>query len=119
MALRIKEIIKEKGMTVQTLADKMGINRVGLSNHINGNPSVAILEKIATALEVSIQELLKKKRMKILMDILRLGVKFLKSLPFRIWKICLLVTNSLQNEKNHIANCFMSMYNGAKYDLYN
>ena len=32
MALRIKEVIKEKGMTVQTLADKMGINRVGLSN---------------------------------------------------------------------------------------
>ena len=54
MALRIKEIIKEKGMTVQTLADKMGINRVGLSNHINGNPSVAILEKIATALGVPI-----------------------------------------------------------------
>ncbi|MCS2633667.1 hypothetical protein NXV47_13215 [Bacteroides uniformis] len=23
----------------------MGINRVGLSNHINGNPSVAVLEK--------------------------------------------------------------------------
>ena len=56
MALRIKEVIKEKGMTVQTLADKMGINRVGLSNHINGNPSVAVLEKIAAALEVSIQE---------------------------------------------------------------
>ena len=62
MALRIKEIIKEKGMTVQTLADKMGINRVGLSNHINGNPSVAILEKIATALEVSIQELFEKEK---------------------------------------------------------
>ena len=46
MGLRIKEVIKEKGMTVQTLADKMGINRVGLSNHINGNPSVAVLEKI-------------------------------------------------------------------------
>ena len=60
MALRIKEIIKEKGMTVQTLADKMGINRVGLSNHINGNPSVAVLEKIAAALEVPIQELFEK-----------------------------------------------------------
>lgn len=47
-------------MTVQTLADKMGINRVGLSNHINGNPSVAVLEKIAAALEVPIQELLKR-----------------------------------------------------------
>lgn len=46
MGLRIKEVIKEKGMTVQTLADKMGINRVGLSNHINGNPSVAVLEKL-------------------------------------------------------------------------
>lgn len=64
MALRIKEVIKEKGMTVQTLADKMGINRVGLSNHINGNPSVAVLEKIAAALEVSIQELFEKEKNK-------------------------------------------------------
>jgi transcriptional regulator with XRE-family HTH domain len=62
MALRIKEVIKEKGMTVQTLADKMGINRVGLSNHINGNPSVAVLEKIAAALEVPIQELFEKEK---------------------------------------------------------
>ena len=62
MALRIKEIIKEKGMTVQTLADKMGINRVGLSNHINGNPSVAVLEKIAAALEVPIQELFEQEK---------------------------------------------------------
>lgn len=49
-------------MTVQTLADKMGINRVGLSNHINGNPSVAVLEKIAAALEVPIQELFEKEK---------------------------------------------------------
>ena len=62
MALRIKEVIKEKGMTVQTLADKMGINRVGLSNYINGNPSVAVLEKIAAALEVPIQELFEKEK---------------------------------------------------------
>ena len=62
MALRIKEVIKEKGMTVQTLADKMGINRVGLSNHINGNPSVAVLEKSSTALEVPIQELFEKEK---------------------------------------------------------
>ena len=57
MSLRIKEVIKEKGLTVQTLAERMGINRVGLSNHINGNPSVAVLEKIAAALEVPIQDL--------------------------------------------------------------
>lgn len=60
MGLRIKEVIKEKGLTVQTLAERMGINRVGLSNHINGNPSVAVLEKIAIALDVPIQDLFKK-----------------------------------------------------------
>ena len=57
MPLRIRDVIKEKDMTIQALADKMGINRVGLSNHINGNPSVAVLERIAAALEVPVQEL--------------------------------------------------------------
>ena len=57
MSLRIKEVIKEKGLSVQLVAEKMGINRVGLSNHINGNPSVEILQRIATALEVDITEL--------------------------------------------------------------
>ena len=42
MALRIKEVIKDKGLSVQELAEKMGISRVGLSQHINGNPSVEV-----------------------------------------------------------------------------
>lgn len=46
MTLRIREVIREKGMTIQSLAEKMGINRVGLSNHINGNPSIATLKKL-------------------------------------------------------------------------
>lgn len=57
MPLRIKEIIKEKGTSVQALAEKMGINRVGLSNHINGNPSVEVLERIAKALDIELWEL--------------------------------------------------------------
>lgn len=59
MALRIKEVIKEQGTTVQELADKMGISRVGLSQHINGNPSVEVLERIASALNVQVSDLLK------------------------------------------------------------
>ena len=35
----------------------MGITRVGLSQHINGNPSVEVLERIADALEVDVTEL--------------------------------------------------------------
>ena len=53
MHSRIKEVIKKQGTTVQELAEKMGISRVGLSQHINGNPSVEVLERIATALRCS------------------------------------------------------------------
>lgn len=60
MALRIKEVIKEQGTTVQELADKMGISRVGLSQHINGNPSVEVLERIASALGVQVPDLFEK-----------------------------------------------------------
>ena len=49
MDLRIKEVIKEKGMTITELAEKMGINRVNLSNMVNGNPTVETLNKIADA----------------------------------------------------------------------
>lgn len=57
MELRIKEIIKEKGYTIKSLSEKMNINRVNLSNMINGNPTVETLEKIANALDVPITEL--------------------------------------------------------------
>lgn len=57
MPLRIKEVIKERGTTVQDLAKLMGITRVGLSQHINGNPSVEVLERIASALGCPVTEL--------------------------------------------------------------
>lgn len=57
MPLRIKEVIKERGTTVQDLAERMGITRVGLSQHINGNPSVEVLERIASALGCPVIEL--------------------------------------------------------------
>lgn len=57
MALRIKEVLKEKGYTIQSLSDEMGINRVSLTNSINGNPTVETLEKIANTLGVDVSEL--------------------------------------------------------------
>ena len=83
MGLRIKEVIKEKGMTVQTLADKMGINRVGLSNHINGNPSVAVLEKIAAALEVPIQELFEEEQKENINGYIEIGNEIFKITSFQ------------------------------------
>lgn len=57
MELRIKELIKEKGTTIQCIADAIGVNRVTLSNSINGNPTVETLNKIADALGVNITDL--------------------------------------------------------------
>lgn len=50
--MRIKEVIKERGFSVSSLADKLGIKQESLSRAINGNPTVETLEKIAAALEV-------------------------------------------------------------------
>lgn len=57
MELRIKELIKEKGTTIQSIAALIGVNRVTLSNSINGNPTLETLEKIASALGVPVTEL--------------------------------------------------------------
>ena len=55
--LRIKEIIKAKGITAKELAAKIGISEGALSLAINGNPTVETLEKIALALGVPVSEL--------------------------------------------------------------
>ena len=55
--LRIKEIIKAKGITAKELAAKIGISEGALSLAINGNPTVETLVKIASALCVSVSEL--------------------------------------------------------------
>ena len=60
MNLRIKEELKnQNGMTTALLAEKVGITRANMSNIVNGKttPSIPTLEKIASALEVSITDL--------------------------------------------------------------
>lgn len=47
-------------MTMIQLAEKLEINRVNLSSSINGNPTIATLEKIAKILEVDLSELFAK-----------------------------------------------------------
>lgn len=55
--MRIKEVCKEKGITVSQLAEKMGIKQESLSRAINGNPTLETLERIASALGVDVPEL--------------------------------------------------------------
>ena len=55
--MRIREILKEQGITTKELAEKMGISQSALNQNISGNPSVRILSNIATALSVPIWQL--------------------------------------------------------------
>lgn len=52
----IKRAIKVNGLTVKEVAERMGITPVGLSQHINGNPSVEVLERIATAIGCNVRD---------------------------------------------------------------
>lgn len=57
--LRIKEILKEKNMSVSELAHRMGKSQPYISNVINGKQgvSIRILQKIAGVLGVPIASL--------------------------------------------------------------
>ena len=55
--IRIKEVAKQKGVSINELADKLGISRITLHAQMNGNPTIETLGKIATALEVPITDL--------------------------------------------------------------
>lgn len=57
--LRIKEVLKEKGKTIQLLSDEVGITYANMNNIVNekSTPSLPTLQKIAEALQVPIVEL--------------------------------------------------------------
>ena len=57
MSLNIKKAIKEHGLEVREVAKRMEITPTGLSQHINGNPTVGVLERIAGAIGCDISEL--------------------------------------------------------------
>jgi len=55
--LRVKELMKERGISMQELAEKIGGNREVISRALNGNPTYSVLANIAAALNVSVPEL--------------------------------------------------------------
>ncbi|MDR0681677.1 MAG: helix-turn-helix transcriptional regulator [Dysgonamonadaceae bacterium] len=58
--LRVKEICKEKGITLQDLSKRLGITYNTLHLIITGNPKKDTLEKIAAELNVSIIDLFER-----------------------------------------------------------
>ncbi len=54
---KVKELCREKGMTIKQLAEKMDIAPESLSRAINGNPQLSTIRKIAETLGVSVTNL--------------------------------------------------------------
>lgn len=57
MGLRIKGLCKEKHMTMAEIAERLNINKVTLSQSLNGNPTLSRLQEVADILGVSVSEL--------------------------------------------------------------
>lgn len=63
MLERLRDILKERGLTLKAFSELSGISQPNLSNYINGNisPTLDTLDKIAKALDLEIQDLFPKK----------------------------------------------------------
>lgn len=57
MELRVKEVCKDKGVTLAEIASKIGVAQASLSKMLGGNPTIGTLEKISTALNVPVWQL--------------------------------------------------------------
>lgn len=57
--MRVKEILRQKGMTSKELAEALGMTETGLSIAISdkGNPPLSRIKQLAEVLEVDISEL--------------------------------------------------------------
>lgn len=55
--LRIREIMLEKGISVNEMSEKLGITRQSFYSIVNGNPTMSTLTKIAEILGVTVKEL--------------------------------------------------------------
>ena len=55
--LKVKQIAKEKGLTMTKVAELMKVHPVNLSTTLNGNPTLTTLCKVAEVLGVEVADL--------------------------------------------------------------
>ena len=63
MLERLRDILKERGLTLKAFSELSGISQPNLSNYIKGNisPTLDTVDKIARSLNIEIQDLFPKK----------------------------------------------------------
>ncbi len=74
--LRVQEICKSQGITMQMLSKRMGITYQALYAAVSGNPTIGKLGEIAKALGVSVVELIEDDKDKNTITCPNCGKKF-------------------------------------------
>lgn len=59
--LRVKELLKERGILMKDFAEQIGIKRESLTRALQNNPQYSTLKAIADGLGLSVPELFKQK----------------------------------------------------------
>lgn len=69
MVFRLREILKDKNMTIGQLSEISGISQSNLSNYMSGkiSPTLDTLNRLAGALDIELVDLFKKKEDIVLM----------------------------------------------------
>lgn len=64
MLERLRDLLKERGLTLKAFSEMSGISQPNLSNYINGNisPTLETIDKIAKSLNLDIQDLFPKSK---------------------------------------------------------
>ncbi len=71
---KVKELCRDKDMTIKELAEKMDIAPESLSRAINGNPQLSTIRKIAEALDVSITDMFDRSEDELLAIVVCAGI---------------------------------------------
>lgn len=58
--MHIKKVIKQQGYTLEAVATKMGVSKQAMSQLLNGNPTIAKLQEIASIIGVPVSELVRE-----------------------------------------------------------
>lgn len=58
MELRIKDVVKAKGLTLTIVAKRMGLSPQALNERLNSNMSKKLIQEVADAIECSVFELI-------------------------------------------------------------
>ncbi len=76
--LRVKQIAKERGLTLAKVAELLGVHPVNLSTALNGNPTLSTLTKIADVLGVEVSDLFEKENKSAVSGFVKIGGEVLE-----------------------------------------